>query len=122
MHFATLVGELRAGISMLLMPISLHVMAREAQRRSTRPFAEHALIMMGGLVCCMWGLAHPLFMTGQAITAPSALLVSLLRILRLSLEGSRLDVVRSPPLQRHTTSCIATDHEVMIPRDKYDPM
>ncbi|KAL3932357.1 MAG: hypothetical protein SGPRY_000736, partial [Prymnesium sp.] len=74
MHFATLVGELRAGISMLLMPISLHVMAREAQRRSTRPFAEHALIMMGGLVCCMWGLAHPLYMTGQAITAPSALL------------------------------------------------
>ena len=78
------------------MPISLHVMEETARNTTTRVSAEHAVAMLGGLVTCMWGLAHPLHARGQPINASSPMLISILRTLRLVLDGTRIEAVRHP--------------------------
>ncbi|KAL1525015.1 hypothetical protein AB1Y20_019890 [Prymnesium parvum] len=84
--YAGLLGQLRAGLVGLLLPIAMF--SAQADMRGLHA-AKGALSMLVSMTTCMWGLAQPLFTRQEPITGSSALLAVLLRILRLAMDGRR---------------------------------
>ena len=90
--YGSLLGEMRAGLGALFMPIVLHTSGRMRGEKAAAVAAEkahQAVELAGSTLCCMWGLAQPLHQRGEPMPATQPLLLVLLRILRLALEGKR---------------------------------